>query len=244
MKPLSPWAIWTTVIMLAWAMLPGKIIPSPAAVVGALPRLWLEDGLGQDLLTSVILNLQAGVLMSLVSLLVAYSSVVPLLQPLSVIFSAGRFNSFVGLPLLLTIMIGNAHAIKLVLLAVAMSVFSVPAIVDIIHNIPAEKFEDARVLRMNPWRVTWEVVILGRIDEAIDVLRTNIGMGFMLLPMVEGLFRSEGGIGVLVLMENKYLRLDAVYCIVLVTMGVGLLQDRAIIWLKQTFCPYTFLDSK
>lgn len=232
------------VILAIWVGTGSSIIPTPWEIVKAFPGLWMNDGLGQELLTSVSLNVEAAALMILVSLLVAYGTRLPVGKPLAVIFSAGRFNSFVGLPLLLTLAIGNAHAIKIVLLAVFMSVFTVPAIVDIIGTIPKERYDDGRVLHMSEWRIVWEVVVLGKFHEVIDVLRTSAAMGFSILPMVEGLFRDEGGIGVLILNKNKYLQLDAVYCIIFVVGLVGLAQDRFILEVKQWVCPYAFLEGE
>lgn len=239
-----PWLLVVILMLVIWIGGDSKIIPSPLGIVVAFPALWLEDGLGQELLTSVSLNMEAAALMIVVSMLVAYGTRIPAGKPVAVIFSAGRFNSFVGLPLMLTLMIGDAHAIKVVLLAIAMSVFTVPAIVDIIGTIPKENYEDASVLHMSEWRVVWEVVILGKFHEVIDVIRTSVAMGYMMLPMVEGLFRDEGGIGVLILNKNKYLQLDAVYCIILVVGLVGLTQDRLILELKRWLCPYAFMETQ
>jgi ABC-type nitrate/sulfonate/bicarbonate transport system permease component len=239
-----PWLLLCAVVLAVWIGADSKIIPSPVGILAALPSLWFEDGLGQELMTSVSLNFEAAALMIVVSLIVAYGTRMPAGRPVAVVFSAGRFNSFVGLPLVLTLAIGNAHAIKVVLLAIAMSVFTVPAIVDIIGTIPKENYEDGKVLHMSEWRIVWEVVILGKFHEAIDVIRTSVAMGWMMLPMVEGLFRSEGGIGVLLLQENKYLRLDSVYCIIFVVGLMGLAQDRFILELKRWLCPYSFLETE
>jgi len=39
------------------------------------------------------------------------------------------------------------------------------------------------------------VIVLGRADAAFDAMRQNAAMGWMMLTMVEGISRSEGGIG-------------------------------------------------
>lgn len=239
-----PWLLFGGTILLAWIVLPSKIVPSPLAILAAIPKLWVEEGFGQELWTSIVLNLQASVVMIVTSLLVAYGTTIPALRPIAVSFSMGRFNSFVGLPFLLTLLIGDAHWIKVSLLAIGMSVFSVPAIVDVIRTIPKEHMDDARSLRMSEWRVVWEVVILGKFHDVIDVLRTNLAMGWCLLPLVEGTFRSEGGIGVMLLVENKYLRLDYVYSIIFMVGLFGLAGDRLILYFKRELCPYAFISTE
>lgn len=233
------------VAALLWTILPSKIIPSPWEIVSAFPAM-MQEGFGQELYTSIILNLQSAALMTVVSLIVAYSTKLPdgygkAMRPVATGFAAGRFNSFVGLPLLLTLFIADQHVIKVLMLATAGAVFSVQPIQDIIDNIPKERFDDARTLRMNEWQIVWEVVILGTFDQVIDVLRTNAGMIWMSLPMVEGLFRSEGGVGVFLLDSNKYLRLDWVYCAVGIICLVGLGFDRMILGLKHWVCPSAFI---
>ncbi len=179
--------------------------------------------------------------MAVISLVVGYSSVVPLLKPISVAFAAGRFNSFVGLPLMLILFISDQHIIKVIILAIGMSVFSVQPIRDIIECIPKERFDDARTLSMGEWRVTWEVVILGTFDQVYDVLRTNLGMGWMMLPMVEGIFKSEGGVGVYLLQQDKYMHLANVYCAVALVALIGLAFDRGWLGLKHWLVPHAFI---
>lgn len=229
-----------TVLTGLWAFLPSKIIPSPTAILLALGGLW-SNGFMQELYTSLVLIGQAVAVMALISLAVGYATVVPALRPLGTAFAAGRFNSFVGLPLVLTLLIADQHVIKVIILAIGMSVFSVQPIQDIIECIPKERFDDARTLRMSEWRVTWEVVVLGTFDQVLDVLRTCSAMGFVMLPLVEGTFRSEGGIGVFLLQENKYLHLDTVYAAIIAVAMTGLFLDRLWLGMKHWICPYAFI---
>ena len=57
----------------------------------------------------------------------------------------------------------------------------------------SDKFDHARSLRFSDWRVVWEVVVLGTADKAFEILRQNAAIGWMMLTMVEGISRSEGG---------------------------------------------------
>ena len=81
---------------------------------------------------------------------------------------------------------------------------------------------------MSEWRVVWEVVILGTADQAIEVLRQNAAIGWMMLTMVEGISRSEGGVGAMLLNQNKHFRLAEVFAIQVSILMVGLVQDYGI----------------
>ena len=65
----------------------------------------------------------------------------------------------------------------------------------------------------------------GTLDKALDVLRQNVAMGWAMITMVEGISRSEGGIGAMILNQNKHFRLAEVYAILLVILLLGLLMD-------------------
>ena len=63
----------------------------------------------------------------------------------------------------------------------------------------------------------------------------------MMLTMVEGISRAEGGIGVLLLNNNKLLRLADVFAIQLVILLMGIFLDYAIGKLREFFFPYAKL---
>src|SRR5260370_2632862 len=94
---------------------------------------------------------------------------------------------------------------------------------------------------MSEGGVVWEVVILGTVDKAFEVLRQNAAIGWMMLTMVEGIARSEGGVGTMLLNQSKHFRLDEVFAIQSVILLVGLLQDHAIGAARRLAGPYAHL---
>jgi len=67
-------------------------------------------------------------------------------------------------------------------------------------------------------------------------------MGWMMLTMVEGISRSEGGIGALLLNQNKHFHLEAVFAIQLSILIIGLFQDYMLGVAKKFICPYADLQ--
>jgi NitT/TauT family transport system permease protein len=63
----------------------------------------------------------------------------------------------------------------------------------------------------------------------------------MMLTMVESLVRSEGGIGVRLLNENRLFNLEMVLAIQLLILGVGLGLDYALGVVRRMACPYAYL---
>jgi NitT/TauT family transport system permease protein len=109
---------------------------------------------------------------------------------------------------------------------------------DVVRNIPESKFDDARTLKMSEWTSIWYVVIRGTVAEAIDTVRQNAAVGWAMLMFVEGLVRSEGGVGVLLINMEKHVEWASLWCLVLIILLVGLAQDWLIEQLKKVACPY------
>jgi NitT/TauT family transport system permease protein len=127
------------------------------------------------------------------------------------------------------------------LLVFGMTVFFVTSMVDVVASIPRDTFDHARTLRMGEWRATWEVVVRGTADKAMEVLRQNAAIGWMMLTMVEGISRAEGGVGAMLLNQNKHFHLPEVFAIQILILTVGILQDYALGGLKRLLFPYAEL---
>lgn len=229
-------------ILMVWALMPSKIIPHPLDVVEAFGSLWSRTSIGQDVVASVTLNIEAISLATLISASLAYLSVLAGLRPSIEFASKLRFLGLTGLSFIFGLSF-TGHSLKLVLLTFGMSVFLLTSMVSVVASIPKEQFDYARTLRMGPWRATYEVVVLGTMDQMIEAVRQNAAIGWVMLTMVEGLVRSEGGIGMLLLNENKHIRLETVFALQILVLTIGLLQDYGIGVLRNLFCPWSDLDS-
>jgi NitT/TauT family transport system permease protein len=227
--------------LLFWWLSPLAVLPNPAEVATALRRMWFEEGLGRELITSFSLNLEALALTLLIALVLSYLTVVPVFRPIAAAVSKGRFLGLIGLTFLFTLVLGGGRPLKLALLVFGMTVFFVTSMADVVAAIPKENFDHARTLRMGEWRVVWEVVVRGTGDKAMELLRQNAAIGWMMLTMVEGISRSEGGIGAMLLNQNRHFHLAEVFAIQLLILAVGVLQDYGLGALKRLLFPYSEL---
>jgi NitT/TauT family transport system permease protein len=228
---------------LLWAFSPFPFLPSIGDTWVAFAEQW-GQGLGGELITSFEANLQAIALSCLISLGLAYLTVLEGFRPVVSALSKLRFLSMVGLSFFFTVATRTQHQLKISLLVFSISVFFVTGMADVIESIPKEQYDLARTLRMGPWRVVWEVVVLGQIDKAFDVLRQNAAIGWMMLTMIESMVRSEGGIGAMLTTANKHFYLNAVFAIQITILLMGLGQDYLIGVSKRLFCPYASLASE
>jgi NitT/TauT family transport system permease protein len=197
--------------------------------------------MGPELFTTLRLIAHATVLTVLISLSLSYLTVIPFFRPLVEGISKLRFLGFTGLVFPFTLLTGGGYALKVALLTFGMSTFFITSMAQVVVEIPRAQFDYMRVLGAGEARILWEVVIRGTLDRALDVLRQNVAMGWAMITMVEGISRAEGGIGALIIDENRHFLLAEVYAILLVILVLGLAMDYGMGVLTNLLCPYANL---
>lgn len=223
--------------LLIWILYPATFFPKPHEVIAAFGKLF-ENEFIFDLWASFRLNAEAIVITTIISLGFVYSAAFqPWMKPFVSMIAKFRFNSFVGLTFFFGLA-ASGHTLKLSLLVFAMVVWFITAMAQVIDDIPEEEYDHARTLGMSEWRVTWEVVVLGRLDAAWETMRQNAAIGWMMLTMVEGIVRAEGGIGKMLLDNNRGLKLDMIFAIQIIVLVIAIGQDYFLGALKRFFFPY------
>jgi NitT/TauT family transport system permease protein len=225
-------------LFLLWSLAPG-IIPGPLETLASFPDLIQNQGLVVEFWTSLVVFGQSLLITAALCLALGFLSVVPAARPLLSIASALRFLSLAGLVFVFTFFTPNGHWLKVSLLVFGMSVFTLPSFVHVILNTPQERIDDARTLRFGEWELTWEVRIRGNIDELLAILQTNAAIGWLMLTAVEGLVRSAGGVGAMLLAQNKQFILAAVFAIQFLILFTGVLQDYLWRIARSIVAPYT-----
>lgn len=236
-------AVTIVVLLGFWLIAPASTgIPSPLAIVKAWDVLAREQGLLVELLTSTYVIWKAIFLSAFISVSIAACYTADIMKPVSTFIASLRFLGFAGLTFLFTLWTSSAEMLKLSLLTFGMTVFLTRSTIDVVKSIPQSDIDYARSLNLKGWRLTWELVLCGRSADMLDLVRQNAAVGWTLLAMVEGITRSEGGIGALLLNTNKYFKLDAVFAIQLTILLYGLVQDVALQYFRHFVCPWTRLN--
>ncbi|MGZ5780258.1 MAG: hypothetical protein ACXWIN_04785, partial [Burkholderiaceae bacterium] len=152
-----------------------------------------------------------------------------------------RFLGFAGLTYLFMLMTNDGYQLKLSLLVFGITVMMVTSMLAEVRAIPQESIDHCKTLGMKNWRITYELVLLGKADVFLDLIRQNAAIGWTLLTMVEGLTRSQGGVGALLLNQNRYFLLSGVFAIQLTILAYGIAQDYLLGKLRETVCPYSLI---
>ncbi|HEX8694350.1 MAG TPA: hypothetical protein VF746_18155 [Longimicrobium sp.] len=232
--------LWAVLVLLLWIVGPAWV-PGPGRVFDALGELASRQGLLGELGTSMALFAQSLAIAAVLSMGLAYLTVVPALRPVINALTKARFLSMVGLTFVFTLMVGGGHPLKVSLLVFGISAFLLTSMVDVVASVPNEKLDHARTLRMGEWRVVWEVIILGQLGPAFDALRQNAAIGWMMLTMVEGISRSGGGIGAMLMDQNKHFNLAAIFAVQGVFLLAGFFVDWFLGFMKATLVPHAAL---
>jgi NitT/TauT family transport system permease protein len=233
--------IWVSLLMIFWSFTKCSYIPHPMDIIGAVVDLISEDDLIRQLMISIGLCVKSMFYATLISLFAAYlSRMSGFRAPLSLI-STARFLTMIGLPVLFAQIMPDTQSQKTALLVFGITVFLFTSFLGVMVTVTKDDLDYARTLRMGEWRTMYEVIILGKASDMFECIKSNFAMAWIMLPFVENICRSDGGIGIILTDQNKHFHLDAVYGILIIGLCIGILMDKILGFMKRIFFPYSFL---
>ena len=220
-------AVWIVLLIAYWFISTSgskHLFPTPAQVWDGFLSLY-QEGLVVHIGSSLALCLQATIYSILVSLLLVYISPLPALQPLANTLSKLRYLPLTGITFYLAMLVNNARTMQISVLVIFMSLYFITSLLAVLKDVPAEEIDHARSLKCTRWEVLWEVIVKGRLDYVLDVLRQNLAMTWMMLVTVESILVAAGGLGVLIKNSDKFMNHGRIVALQLVILLVGLLLD-------------------
>jgi NitT/TauT family transport system permease protein len=132
--------------------------------------------------------------------------------------------------------------LKVIILMFGIIPFFVTSMLSNIKAINPQYYDLCRTLKFNEWETLWEVVIVGKIDQALEVIRQNFAMAWLMITMVEGLDMSGGGIGTQLIKSNRVMHLSEIFAVQLVILGLGIGFDYLLTYLRVWLFPYVKLE--
>lgn len=229
---LSVWQITAT----------GGLIPTPIKVFDSFLVILKSGAFIENMMISLTLTLKGMFFSILIALVISYLSLIPFFNPFAKFIIKCRYLTLTGLIFLFTLLTSNGHNLKMSLLIFGIVPFFVTSFLSIIDGINIQEYELCKTLRMNNWRMMYEVVIIGRLDQALEVIRQNFAIAWMMITMVEGLSMSEGGLGTMLIKSNKFIDLGTVFAILLLIFLIGVCCDFILKKLRSWLFPYTNLE--
>lgn len=233
--------IWLVLVLGYWFVSSAgtkHLFPTPGQVWDGFQSLYRE-GLVVHIGSSLALCLQATLLSVIVSLVIVYLSPLPALKPIAQTFSKLRYLPLTGITFYLAILVQDARTMQIGVLFIFMSLYFITSLLAVLKDIPAEEIDHARSLKCSRWEVLLEVVIKGRMDYVIDVLRQNLAITWMMLVTVESILVAAGGLGVLIKNSDKFMNHGRIVALQLVILLVGLMLDKVLQVARKSFFKYS-----
>ena len=227
--------------LVLWQFTSGGLVPQPGKVLSAFGRLLTTRLLMDNLLTSLLLTLRAMLYSIGITLFFGYLSVIPFFNGIARFIVKCRYLTLTGLIFIFTLLTRDGNQLKLSLLVFGIVPFFTTSFLSVIIHIPRQEFELCQTLGYTRWMTLKEVIIIGKADQVVEIVRQNFAIAWMMITMVEGLNMSEGGIGALLIKYNKYNDLTYVLALQGVIFALGLCFDYLLGTLRHWLFPYTKL---
>ncbi len=232
---------WIVMLLAFWfisSMGERHLFPSPEQVMTGFSELY-NEGLVVHVGSSLLLCLKAIVIAVIISLIFTYLSTIPIFKPIAGMLSKLRYLPLTGISFYLAILISDARTMQVWVLVVFMSTYLTTSLLGMVSAIKQEEFDHARSLQCNRWEVLWEVVIKGRIDHVIEIIRQNLAIVWMMLVTVESILVAAGGLGFLIKNSDKFMNHGRIIALQIVILAVGLSIDFVLSYLRKAFFRYS-----
>jgi sulfonate transport system permease protein len=230
------------IAILLWHTASDGLIPKPARVAEAFFDLLPTKLLMDNILVSLTLTLKAMLYSILITLFFSYLSVMPFFRSIALFLVKCRYLTLTGLIFIFTLLTKDGSQLKLSLLVFGIVPFFVTSFLSVIVHINKQEYDLCRTLRYNNWETLYEVIIIGKGDQVLEILRQNFAIAWLMITLVEGLSMSEGGVGTLLIKYNKYNDLPHVLALQVVIFIIGIGFDYLLGSLKRWLFPYTRLQ--
>ncbi|KIQ21400.1 hypothetical protein RT99_11375 [Flavobacterium sp. MEB061] len=233
--------VWLLLLIVTWFVTTSgekHLFPSPVQVLTGFTELY-KDGLVVHIFNSLKLCFLSIFLATLISLVFAYLWPIPLLKPVSEFVTKFRFLPFTGLSFYITMVIHDARNMQVWILVIFLTTFLTTSLIAVVKDIPEEEFDHAKMLKCTRWEVLWQVIILGRLDYVMDVIRQNLAITWMMLVTVESIVAASGGLGFLIKNSDKFMNTGRIIALQIIILLIGLSLDSGINFLRKAIFRYS-----
>ncbi|MEK7992739.1 MAG: ABC transporter permease [Planctomycetota bacterium] len=126
---------------------------------------------------------------------------------------------------LLIVYFGIGETYKYAVIFLGVIFFITQMVIDVVEDLDKRYLELALTSGFSNWRIFREVVVLSSWPRVLDVLRINLSAAWTFLVAAE-LIGAEEGLGHLIAVSQRYLRIDELYVGILSFGVIGVVTDR------------------
>lgn len=235
---LVGWIVFLIALWFLMSMGEKHLFPSPGQVFQGFKDLF-NEGLVVHIFNSLKLCFLSIFLSVILSMIFAYTWPLPLLKPISEFVTKLRFLPFTGLSFFIAMVVHDSRNMQVWILVIFLTTFLTTSLISVISAIPQEEFDHAKSLKCTRFEVLWQVIVLGRIDYVIDVIRQNLAITWMMLVTVESIVVASGGLGFLIKNSDKFMNHGRIIALQIIILLIGLFLDWFINFLRKVFFRYS-----
>lgn len=241
--------IWFIILFVFWMFTPIQGMPYPSEVLEAFQRMFSSESndtsnLVYNTWVTLKLNIFGLFLASVISLIVAYLSCLPFMQPLNQFLQWLRYLPIVAFNLVFLSLFTIGWSMKVAMLTAGMAFFLITSMTAEIGRIPQLKFELARVLNYGDLKTFWTVVVRPTLPSMIDIVAQSAAMGWVMIVAIETFNRTEGGIGAAIYSYSATNQKAEVYVYLVIIGIIAVLEDQFFYWIKRIVFPYTTIAER
>jgi len=232
---------WIVLVLAVWflgTMGTKHLFPTPGQVFKGFSDLY-QEGLVVHVFNSLTLCFLSIALAVILSMLFAYSWPIPMLKPIAEFVTKFRFLPFTGLSFYVALLIHDARNMQIWIMVIFLTTFLTTSLIAVIKDIPEEEFNHAKTLGCSRFEVLKQVIVLGRIDYVIDVIRQNLAITWMMLVTVESIVVASGGLGFLIKNSDKFMNHGRIIALQIIILLIGLALDSGINYLRKAIFRYS-----
>ncbi|MBD2089741.1 ABC transporter permease [Microcoleus sp. FACHB-1515] len=218
-------------LILWWAIAQSGIVqpmflPTPAAVFGALGRMWTDGTLPVDIGFSLFRVLSGFLLAAVISvplgmLMGTFASVRSLLEPIIGILRYMPAPAFIPL---LILYFGLGEEPKILLIFIGTLFFNTLMIMDAVKFVPKDLIEATYTLGGSRSQVVLQVILPYIVPSIIDAFRVNMAASWNLVIVAELVAATEG-LGKRISVAQRFLKTDEIFVGLIVIGLIGLAID-------------------
>jgi len=225
-------------LVLVWAITSkifySPVFPSPLKVLSSFKELHFEDALIRNLFFSIRLNILGYTEAMFIAIPIGF--IIGLFPITKGLFSkpvdAMRFVPLTAVTGLFIVWFGIEIPMKVHFLAFGIIVYLLPVVVQRISEVDKVYEQTAMTLGASRWQMVVTVFIPAVISKISDDIRVLVAISWTYIIVAE-LVNKTGGVGGLIYTSARQSRIDKVFAILLLIIGIGFFQDKLLSWLDR-----------
>lgn len=233
------------VVLVAWAAAAagsgdgGTLIPTPAATLRAMGKLWTDGVLSTDLWASsrrILIGYGISVAIGVVGgvLIGSFASV-------EAFFEAQigflRYIPASALTPVFLLWLGIGESPKVWLIVIGTVFFNILMIADVARAVPRELLNAAYTLGASRTTVMRRVILRHSLPGIVDAARVNLAAAWLMLVVAE-LLAAEEGLAYQIVRAQRFRAVDTMFALLIVFGLIGLASDLFLRWFRNATSPW------